>query len=308
MQYTINDTTSYHINEMESLGWELTVCNALEDSSSAIYSLLKKQQSFGKHLINFLAGECNFNTISNVCEVGGGYGYIMRDLLNNRSELAATMIDISPFLLNKQKQTLQGSSAQFIQQDFFAIEDQLLAAMSLVIFNENIGDFPTVENISLQQLQSGQDSTLNQINSYIDTYGLEVPQELESFNINIGAIQAVEKICKAGVPNVYISEHSCEAVVPIQLQEFMTLPDVVTPEKIALKGHAEFTIQFSHLVKVAEYFGYRVIRKSYFDIIPINITDKIRFIFTSNSAKDEHEVIRQFVEDLVKYEALFLIK
>ena len=30
MKYEVNDTTKYHIYELESLGWELTVCNALE--------------------------------------------------------------------------------------------------------------------------------------------------------------------------------------------------------------------------------------------------------------------------------------
>jgi hypothetical protein len=30
MKYEGNDTTEYHIDELESLGWALTVCNALE--------------------------------------------------------------------------------------------------------------------------------------------------------------------------------------------------------------------------------------------------------------------------------------
>jgi hypothetical protein len=37
MKYEVNDTTGYHIYELESLGWELTVCNALEPAQYKIF-------------------------------------------------------------------------------------------------------------------------------------------------------------------------------------------------------------------------------------------------------------------------------
>ena len=36
----------------------------------------------------------------------------------------------------------------------------------------------------------------------------------ENEHINIGAIEIVEKLCLAGIKYIYLSEHSCEAVVP----------------------------------------------------------------------------------------------
>ncbi len=51
MSIHINSTEQYHINEMESLGWELTVCNMLQDEESPIRSILKKDQTLGKHIL-----------------------------------------------------------------------------------------------------------------------------------------------------------------------------------------------------------------------------------------------------------------
>ena len=73
-------------------------------------------------------------------------------------------------------------------------------------------------------------------------------------------------------------------------------------------GHDEYTIRFSDLVRVAEQFGYRVVRGQYKDFITYEYTDAINFILTSGSQKDEHEIIRQFIEDLYKYEYLVLIR
>jgi hypothetical protein len=45
------------------------------------------------------------------------------------------------------------------------------------------------------------------------------------------------------------------------------------------------------------------------DYIEPNFTDRVRAIVRSHfSANDEHEIIRQFIEDLYKYEYLILTK
>ena len=50
MKYEGNDTTEYHIDELESLGWALTVCNALEPAGSPCRLILKRNASYG-HLL-----------------------------------------------------------------------------------------------------------------------------------------------------------------------------------------------------------------------------------------------------------------
>jgi hypothetical protein len=130
---------------------------------------------------------------------------------------------------------------------------------------------------------------------------------MEFFNFNIGAVQAAEKLCLAGVNYIYMSEHSCEAVAPVDLHVKIDIHSNGYPRKIALKGHDEYTIKFSHLEKVAAYFNYRIIRGSYSDFLKINDIGRLNFILTSGSDKDEHEIIRHFVSDLFLYEYVILI-
>ena len=51
-----------------------------------------------------------------------------------------------------------------------------------------------------------------------------------------------------------------------------------------------------------------MVRGQYADFIEFDMTDRLNFILTSHSQKDEHEMIRQFIEDCFKYEYLLLIR
>ena len=73
----------------------------------------------------------------------------------------------------------------------------------------------------------------------------------ETFNVNIGAIEAVGKLCNAGIPYIYVGEHSCEASVPEGLRSVIRIESTGNPERISLAGHDEYTIKFSYLEKVA---------------------------------------------------------
>lgn len=45
MSYTLNTTNHYHINDLNSLGWELTVCNALYPETSPCRKALQSNKS-----------------------------------------------------------------------------------------------------------------------------------------------------------------------------------------------------------------------------------------------------------------------
>jgi hypothetical protein len=106
-----------------------------------------------------------------------------------------------------------------------------------------------------------------------------------------------------------LSEHSCEAAVPEAYERFISILRSGHPERIKLKGHDEYTIKFSHLENIAKAFDYRPIRGALADFIEFEWTDQLRVIMMAPSAvNDEDEVIRQFVEDLYKYEYLLLEK
>jgi len=308
--YHINDTTSYHRNHLETLGWELTVCNALEGAGNPCRGIIHNPASFGELLIDFLAGLIPLEQMRRVIEIGGGYGYVMRDLLARYPGTRSAMLDLSPLLLERQRTTLAGMPVQFFHDDFFNFDKDFYAGFDLVLMNEIIGDFTTACDVDPAAVYAVTpacpDPLLSNIKRIVSTYGFALPKE--PFNLNIGAIEAVEKLCSAGVKCVYLSEHSCEASVQDDLKEILHVSGPGNPERIPLRGHDEYTIKFSYLEQVARSFGYRTARGQYKEFIAPVRSGKLNFILTSNSQKDEHEIIRQFVEDLYKYEYLVLMR
>ena len=84
--------------------------------------------------------------------------------------------------------------------------------MDLAILNEVIGDFPTACDVPKNVLLEGSDSSdplLQEVRRIYKSYDIAPPAS-ERFTINLGAIQAIEKLCCARIPYIYISEHSCE--------------------------------------------------------------------------------------------------
>ncbi|MEN6639291.1 MAG: class I SAM-dependent methyltransferase [Smithella sp.] len=307
MGYILNTTNDYHLHALTSLGWELTVCNALHPEQSPCRGVLRNNASFGTQLFRFLEKTIPLTQIKTVLEVGGGLGYLMKDFLTLAPGLRATMLDLSPFLLSRQKETLAEFPVDFREMDFLKMPLSDLRGFDLAILNENLGDFPTLvmENDQSSPNASETIRYLNKIADYEEEYPLQfTPDE----NINIGALEAVEKLCAAGIPYIYLSEHSCEASLSDPLFPRLNFSAPRLPEKILLRGHAEFTIKFSHLETIAQAFRYRVIRGQYIDILPIEFTDKVKAALQSPTPlSDEQEIIRQFVYDLYKYEYLVLI-
>jgi hypothetical protein len=309
--YTLNSTKSYHTGSLKSLGWELTICNALHQEGTALRKLLTRNESFGSLLYEFLCKFIPMESMTRVLEVGGGYGYLMSDFLEKNGSLKACMIDISPILLEKQRETLNAFSVDFWEEDFLETQTSDLSGFDLAIMNENLGDFPSLINLSVEMFGKqidDNDPVLKWVKELFDKYSLERPQG-ETFNMNIGAIEALEKPCVAGIPYIYIGEHSCEASVAEELRSIIRIESTGNPERISLAGHDEYTIKFSYLEKVGAFYGYTAIRGPFADFIPVTLTDEARYaLMYGGHYSDEAEMISQFVEDLYKYEYLILIK
>jgi hypothetical protein len=303
----INSTTDYHRHHLESLGWELTVCNMLQQSSSPCRRILAENKTYGSHLEAFLSRHLDWNDVHRALEVGGGYGYLMRDLVEAHPRLDAVMLDISPFLLDRQREALGENGAEFLLQDFLDLDAGQLSGFDLAILNENIGDFPALCDLTAGAIGgtcAGRDLEITR--RLIRDYGLDYPEG--PFVFNLGAALAVEKLCGARIRTLYISEHSCEAVVPPEYRPFIHIPSPGYPERIRLKGHDEYTIKFSHLERIARAGGYECLRGPYTDFLRVEWTDEVRFIMSSASGRDHHEAIRQFIEDLYRYEYLLLLR
>jgi hypothetical protein len=309
LQFFINRTEEYHRNDIKTLGWELTVCNSLEFEESPPRKILEKNATYGEMLGDYIFSFIDKKKCRSLLEIGGGYGFLMRDLLMRMPNSKACMIDISPMLLNKQKQTLEAFDVRFIESDFFDLDQFIYRDHDLVILNEIVGDFQTACNLTLDMIDAAPDrekSPLSRVKNYLKSGFLSLPDS-EPFNVNIGAMDAVQKLCSLSIPYIFISEHSCEADQRDEMSRFLKLSPTKNPEEIKLIGHSEFTVCFSNLESIARHFGYKIVRGPYSDFIKVFFSPKIRFILTSNSQKDEHEMIRQFIHDLYKYEYLLLI-
>jgi hypothetical protein len=310
MKYSLNTTKAYHTNQLSTLGWELTVCNALYPEKTPIRRVLARDDSYGHLLYEYLSQFIPMKNIKKIIEIGGGYGYLMKDFLDYDKSLEPYMIDISPFLLQKQKETLREYSIVYREEDFLQTDSAFLKGFDLAIMNENLGDFPTLVNLDQEvfQLSFGiVDRDLAQAIHFYEQYKLNKPGS-ETFHFNLGALQALEKLCASGIPYIFLGEHSCEAHAPETLRLSVHIESTGTPERISLKGHDEYSIQFSYLQKIAEFFGYTCIRGPFADFVPFTITDELRSIMASQGRfSDDDEIICQFIEDLYKYEYLVLM-
>jgi len=311
MTVYVNDTSGYHQGSLETLGWEVTVCNMLHPANSHCRKVLQKADSYGNLLYDFLKDHIPVHAIEKIVEIGGGYGNLMEDLLSRMPAAKATMIDISPALLKAQKERLAEHDCEFILSDFQQVDAGTLRQYQLAVMNENVGDFPTLYNIprsSLEDAKKPGNSSIALVKELYTKYSLTPPAG-ETFSFNLGAAMAMEKLAAAGIPCIFMSEHSCEARVPDEWKRLVEISASDNPEKISLHGHDEYTIRFSDIQKVAQYHGYDVKRGNFNDILHCELSPLVRFVMTSgSSSRDEHEIIRQFVEDVFKYEYLLCVK
>jgi hypothetical protein len=314
MDYEVNLTRDYDMNGLKTLGWELTICNSLNPAESPVRHLLSRNQSYGGLLYDFLSRFLPMHELVRVVEVGGGYGLLMKDFMVRNPAIQGCMIDVSPFLLDAQRDTLGGRDVTFRQEDFLDTDLEVLRGFELAVLNENLGDFPTLVGVNSQILEGATDG-LEQNDPYVremirfcEGYGLEKPANA-TFNANVGALRAIEKLCLAGVPNIWVGEHSCESASPAYLRPMVRIEPTGNPEKIRLMGHDEYSIKFSHLERVAEAFGYTSRRGPFADFVAIDLT-RIQECLRGNASqrRDIVEVLYQFVEDLYRYEYLILTK
>jgi len=307
----LNRTDDYYSRAGDSLGWELTVCNALYPEDSPCRKILERDDTYGNLLYDYLGRFIPMGRIVRIIEIGGGYGYLMKDFLKKSPRMKVTMLDIAPHLSAKQRISLKGWSMDYILEDFMMTEISCLGGMDMAVLNENLGDFPTAVGIPAEIFEVEIDNLegpLKKVLHLFEKYDFDQP-ETRAFNMNVGAIEAVEKLCLAGIPYIFLSEHSCEASIPEDLQGLIYIESTGCPEKISLKGHNEYTIKFSYLERVAQTFHYRMVRGPFADFLEPRFDDRLRHMLALRSVQDGSiETIRQFLEDLYKYEYLILLK
>lgn len=156
----------------------MTVCNTLWPVNSPCRKVLATPGSYGHLLFRYLSSFIPIPSIHHVIEVGGGYGYLMKDLLEEVSCERVMMIDISHHLLQRQMAILTGNGCEFYCEDFLETPEGRLAAMDLAILNENLGDFPTLTDLDDTLLSSPPDALegpLKEARRPMEAYHLGVP-------------------------------------------------------------------------------------------------------------------------------------
>ncbi|MCX5833243.1 MAG: class I SAM-dependent methyltransferase [Deltaproteobacteria bacterium] len=298
----IHDTRNYHRHGRIDLMTEFTISESLCSADSLYSKALKLSSSYGEMVGRKLTEMSLLRPGCRICEVGGGYGSLMRGLLETHSPLIGQvlMIDLSGRLLKRQRECLKpwGSKVTFVHADISELIPSL-RGVDLVILNEVIGDLDTWTDLSAGALPG-------EVAKFVCDYGLEIP-EGDKIHFNIGALRLLEEICRKGSP-AFISEHSSDPIIPPGMDYLARglTPDGF-PREIRLKDHTEYTIRFSHLMRVAEALGRKTRTGSLIEFLGIKETPGLRFIFTAQaSAKDEQAIVLEFLDHVREYRWLIV--
>jgi hypothetical protein len=276
---------------------EFTICESFSRIDSPYAIALERPRSYGAMIGDFLIGEGLLKEKTTLCEVGGGYGTLMHGLLSDYAHLIdrVYMLDLSKKLLKRQLSHLApwSSMVTSIQADAHEMIDTI-SGIDLFIINEVIGDLDTMTGIDPAAIP-------DEAAEVIESFSLDVPLN-EPFCLNIGAIRLIDAICRGNIP-VFLTEHSSDPLIPDEmsyLEKNLRLDGY--PREIKLHEHSEFTIRFSHLMRVANTHGKIVRTGPLLDLLPVRRTGDMRMIFLSRACStDRQEIIFELLDHIREY-------
>ncbi len=326
----LNLTSAYYTGDHPSLLWEMTICQSLGDGRGTFAKSLEKPASYGRLLAEFLLREAGVaERGGRVIEIGGGYGTLMRGLLEVLSPDRLTMLDISPLLLEKQRQALAGQAVacEFICEDLFTWLPETRPAAELLLVNEIIGDLPTITGIERRKLHSAgpppesgaipAPAELDENGLYaeaarlITTYKLDISDLPEGFNLNYGALRLVEIIAESNIATTFISEHGSDTMLPYPFSLYSAIEPPgghINPRRIQLKDHDEYNIRFDHLEQVAGALGLEVKRFHLLEMLGLRFDDEIDYLLRRQRPEtEEQEIFLEFYEHLAEYQGMLLL-
>ena len=294
---SIHDTRHYHLRHPIDLMTELTVCETLGSASSPHLRALGMERAYGAILGDHLRENGLLRSGCRLCEIGGGYGSLMRGLLEAHGNLVerVVMVDLSRSLINRQQRAL----APWKEKTSYVLADGLeilpvLSGIDLLISNEMIGDLPVWTNLDPGDFPA-------EAKALFERYRLDIPAA-GPFHFNVGAVRLVEAICRKGIP-AFLSEHSSDPIIPREMPFLgKGLDTGGWPREIRLTAHSEYTIRFSHLERVGRAYGRKVETGSLLELIGFANVEKARFIFNARaSASDEQALVFEFLDHVREY-------
>ena len=294
---SLHDTRHYHLHHPIDLMTEFTVCESLGHSRSPYLRALALERTYGAILGDRLREKGLLRQGCRLCEIGGGYGSLMRGLMEAHERLVerVAMVDLSRALLGRQQRALNPwiDRVRFVQGDALEVLPAI-SGVDLFLINEMIGDLPVWTDLHPKGLPP-------EAAALIERYRLAIPED-GLFHFNIGAIRLVEAVCIKNIP-AFISEHASDPIIPREMPFLVKgLATGGWPREIRLTAHSEYTIRFSHLEQVARALGRKVETGSLLEFIGYSNVEKARFIFNARAcATDEQALVFEFLDHVREY-------
>ncbi len=324
----LNLTSDYYTGDHPSLLWEMTICQSLGDGDGAFAKALTRPAPYGALVGEFLIANSSLTVAcANIIEIGAGYGTLMAGLLTVLQPRQIGMVDISPTLLEKQRQRLQKYPISFHCSDLFTwLPDLKQQPVDLLLLNEIIGDLPTITGLTRKNLQNSaptpnpiakkinpaslnESEILSEACRLITTYNLDINKLTEPFNLNYGALLFIERLAQTNVARTFITEHGCDTVLPYPFSLFPSIQPGAdrNPRRIILKDHDEYNIRFDHLEQIAIALNFKVTRFHLMDLLKIRFDDEINYLLTSQKPINEtQEIFLEFYEHIAEYQGILL--
>jgi hypothetical protein len=299
---SLHDTRHYHLHHPVDLMTEFTICESLGNPGSPYLRALGIVKTYGAILGDRLREKGLLRRGCRICEIGGGYGSLMRGLLEAHGDLVGrvAMVDLSRALIGRQRRALNpwGGRVSFVLGDALEVLPAITGA-DLFLINEMIGDLPVWTDIDPKRIPP-------EAEAVIDRYRLGIPEE-GFFHFNIGAVRLVEAICRKGL-TAFISEHASDPIIPRDMPFLVKgLATSGWPREIRLTAHSEYTIRFSHLEQVARAWGRKVEAGSLLELIGYANVEKARFIFNARACStDEQALVFEFLDHVREYRWLII--
>ncbi len=257
----------FHLSGIEDAWWEFdlietTVNHSFRFPSEALGGLDYGSRFCFSTLRPEVVPSLHLSDRLEVLEVGGGTGTFARSFIEQAATLSATVLDgidlnyhildLSPTLIQNQKKLLSEilPANRHFQQDAtkFDIPGR---KFDLIIANEVVADFPMalVQRCSVSDRGDKKEDADNGQQwqgagtYYLEKYNLPTEAAPDSFLVNSGAFQFIERCWEHLAPGgtLVLSEYGAAQIYPVQSYHL---------------NHEEFSIHFGHLAACAAKVGF----------------------------------------------------
>jgi hypothetical protein len=239
----MESVTDFHLRGIEDGLWEFDQIEPTINHAFRFPSEVFAGMSYGAKFCDVIVESGGPSPID-ILEVGGGTGSFalgfLEELRRKGIKVNYHILDLSPVLIEHQRRVLaeSGFAVTHFHQNAtqFGLPDK---TFDLIVSNEVIADFPVAEVRRLNK-ESGWEGPGYQ---WVELYSLQTPDEANSFLVNSGVCQFVERAWKHLKPRgrFVVTEYGGADAFPVLAFQL---------------NHEEFSIHFGHAAQCATRVGF----------------------------------------------------